>query len=91
MKYSATLVALSLVAFRAEAHRLPSRYAGQRRGDQFVTDPCTTDSDCQQGCCPFTTGWPRATAMVAAASETPHRTATSPPRSASSRSVSRAR
>ncbi|KAJ7246104.1 hypothetical protein B0H12DRAFT_1021412 [Mycena haematopus] len=56
MKYSATLVALSLVAFRAEAHRLPSRYAGQRRGDQFVTGPCTQDSDCQQGCCGFSTG-----------------------------------
>ncbi|KAF8188927.1 hypothetical protein K438DRAFT_1972115 [Mycena galopus ATCC 62051] len=56
MKYSATLVALSLVAFRAEAHKLPSRYAGQRRGNQFVTGPCTTDSDCQQGCCGFSTG-----------------------------------
>jgi hypothetical protein len=39
-----------------QAHELPSRFAGQRRGNQFVTGPCTQDSDCQQGCCAFTTG-----------------------------------
>jgi hypothetical protein len=56
MKFSATFVALSLVAIGVQAHDLPSRYALQRRGTQFVTGPCTTDSDCQQGCCAFTTG-----------------------------------
>ncbi|KAF7334456.1 hypothetical protein MVEN_02275100 [Mycena venus] len=56
MKFSATFVALSLIAVSVSAHELPSRFAGQRRGDQFVTGPCTQDSDCQQGCCAFTTG-----------------------------------
>ncbi|KAJ7689618.1 hypothetical protein B0H17DRAFT_1134947 [Mycena rosella] len=56
MKFSATFVALSLIAIGVQAHELPSRFAGQRRGDQFVTGPCTTDSDCQQGCCAFSTG-----------------------------------
>ncbi|KAF7306487.1 hypothetical protein MIND_00440000 [Mycena indigotica] len=56
MKFSATLASLSLLAVSVSAHRLPSRYAAARRGDQFVTGPCTTDSDCQQGCCGFTTG-----------------------------------
>ncbi|KAJ7771157.1 hypothetical protein DFH07DRAFT_243014 [Mycena maculata] len=56
MKFSATLVALSLIAMRVQAHELPSRFANQRRGTQFVTGPCTTDSDCQQGCCAFLTG-----------------------------------
>ncbi|EIN09602.1 hypothetical protein PUNSTDRAFT_18794, partial [Punctularia strigosozonata HHB-11173 SS5] len=26
------------------------------RGNQFVTGPCSVDSDCQQGCCGFSTG-----------------------------------
>ncbi|KAJ7320795.1 hypothetical protein DFH08DRAFT_788993 [Mycena albidolilacea] len=56
MKFSATFVALSFIAVSVSAHELPSRFAGQRRGDQFVTGPCTTDSDCQQGCCAFNTG-----------------------------------
>jgi len=56
MKFSATFVALTLVAIGVQAHELPSRFANQRRGTQFVTGPCTTDSDCQQGCCAFTTG-----------------------------------
>jgi len=56
MKFSATFVALSLIAVSVSAHELPSRYAGQRRGSQFVTGPCTQDSDCQQGCCGFSTG-----------------------------------
>ncbi|KAJ7498557.1 hypothetical protein FB451DRAFT_1347119 [Mycena latifolia] len=56
MKFSATFVALSLIACTVQAHELPSRFAGQRRGDQFVTGPCTQDSDCQQGCCAFNTG-----------------------------------
>jgi len=55
MKFSATLVTLSLVAISV-AHELPSRYAAARRGDQFVTGPCAVDSDCQQGCCAFNTG-----------------------------------
>jgi hypothetical protein len=25
-------------------------------GTQFVTGPCTSDADCQQGCCGFKTG-----------------------------------
>ncbi|KAJ7785746.1 hypothetical protein B0H16DRAFT_1295696, partial [Mycena metata] len=45
-----------LVAVRVQAHKLPSLYSLQRRGDQFVTGPCTQDSDCQQGCCGFTSG-----------------------------------
>ncbi|KAJ6452251.1 hypothetical protein C8R45DRAFT_1083460 [Mycena sanguinolenta] len=56
MKFSATFVALSLIAVSVSAHELPSRYAGQRRGNQFVTGPCSQDSDCQQGCCGFSTG-----------------------------------
>ncbi|KAJ7429721.1 hypothetical protein B0H11DRAFT_1025623 [Mycena galericulata] len=55
MKFSA-VVAFSLVAVAVQAHELPSRFANQRRGTQFVTGPCTQDSDCQQGCCAFTTG-----------------------------------
>jgi len=56
MKFSATFVALTLLAIGVQAHELPSRYAEQRRGNQFVTGACTQDSDCQQGCCAFTTG-----------------------------------
>ncbi|KAJ7639309.1 hypothetical protein FB45DRAFT_740837 [Roridomyces roridus] len=56
MKFTATFVALTLVAIGVQAHELPSRYASQRRGNQFVTGPCTVDSDCQQGCCAFNTG-----------------------------------
>jgi hypothetical protein len=56
MKFSTTFVALSLMAVSVAAHELPSRFANQRRGTQFVTGPCTTDSDCQQGCCGFSTG-----------------------------------
>ncbi|KAJ7497785.1 hypothetical protein FB451DRAFT_1550579 [Mycena latifolia] len=56
MKFSATFVALSLIACTVQAHELPSRFAAQRRGNQFVTGPCTQDSDCQQGCCAFNTG-----------------------------------
>ncbi|KAI0630217.1 hypothetical protein C8Q77DRAFT_248962 [Trametes polyzona] len=56
MKFAATLIALSLAVIGAQAHDLPSRYALARRGNQFVTGPCTQDSDCQQGCCAFNTG-----------------------------------
>ncbi|KAK7007599.1 hypothetical protein R3P38DRAFT_3365889 [Favolaschia claudopus] len=56
MKFSATFVALALIAVNVSAHELPSRFAAARRGDQFVTGPCAKDSDCQQGCCAFTTG-----------------------------------
>jgi len=56
MKFSATFVALSLIAIRVQAHELPSRYAAARRGNQFVTGACSVDSDCQQGCCGFSTG-----------------------------------
>ncbi|KAJ7036034.1 hypothetical protein C8F04DRAFT_1210147 [Mycena alexandri] len=56
MKFSATLVALTLVAIGVRAHELPSRYAAARRGNQFVTGACSVDSDCQQGCCGFSTG-----------------------------------
>ncbi|KAJ7627051.1 hypothetical protein FB45DRAFT_991249 [Roridomyces roridus] len=57
MKFSitVTLTTCSLLLL-THAHELPSRYALQRRGSQFVTGPCTRDSDCQQGCCAFTTG-----------------------------------
>jgi len=44
------------VAIGVQSHELPSRFAGQRHGNQFVTGPCTADSDCQQGCCGFSTG-----------------------------------
>ncbi|KAJ7696842.1 hypothetical protein B0H16DRAFT_1750229 [Mycena metata] len=27
-----------------------------RRGNQFITDACAVDSDCQQGCCAFSNG-----------------------------------
>jgi hypothetical protein len=37
-------------------HQLPSAFAAARRGNQFVTGVCAQDSDCQQGCCAFTTG-----------------------------------
>ncbi|KAJ6475649.1 hypothetical protein DFH09DRAFT_1109163 [Mycena vulgaris] len=40
---------LANVALFASAAVLP-------RGNQFVTGPCATDSDCAQGCCAFTTG-----------------------------------
>ncbi|KAI0827474.1 hypothetical protein BC628DRAFT_1495097 [Trametes gibbosa] len=56
MKFSTAIVALSLVALGVQAHDLPSRWAGARRGNQFVTGPCARDSDCQQGCCAFNTG-----------------------------------
>ncbi|KAJ7037543.1 hypothetical protein C8F04DRAFT_414754 [Mycena alexandri] len=56
MKFSATFVTLCFIAVRVQAHKLPSLYSLQRRGDQFVTGPCTQDSDCQQGCCGFTSG-----------------------------------
>ncbi|KAJ7145720.1 hypothetical protein C8R44DRAFT_600912 [Mycena epipterygia] len=57
MKFSATFVAFCLIAMGVvQAHELPSRFAAQRRGTQFVTGPCTQDSDCQQGCCGFATG-----------------------------------
>ncbi|KAJ7618751.1 hypothetical protein FB45DRAFT_932370 [Roridomyces roridus] len=57
MKFSSTiaLTTFSLLLL-THAHELPSHYALQRRGSQFVTGPCTTDSDCQQGCCAFNTG-----------------------------------
>ncbi|KAJ7759558.1 hypothetical protein B0H16DRAFT_1884928 [Mycena metata] len=56
MKFSATSVALTLVVIGVQAHELPSRYAAARRGNQFVTGACSVDSDCQQGCCGFSTG-----------------------------------
>ncbi|KAJ7085674.1 hypothetical protein B0H15DRAFT_923313 [Mycena belliarum] len=62
MQLSATFVALvTLVAIGVQAHDLPSRYAGQRRGDQFkskktVFVACASDSECQQGCCGFSSG-----------------------------------
>ncbi|KAJ7919621.1 hypothetical protein B0H13DRAFT_2320276 [Mycena leptocephala] len=37
MKFSTTIVALSLVLIGVQSHELPSRYAAQRRGNQFVT------------------------------------------------------
>jgi len=56
MKFSATFITLLFVASGVQAHELPSRFAQARRGNQFVTGPCSTDSDCQQGCCAFNTG-----------------------------------
>jgi hypothetical protein len=56
MKFSATFVTVLFVAVGVQAHELPSRFSQARRGNQFVTGPCTTDSDCQQGCCAFNTG-----------------------------------
>ncbi|TDL23454.1 hypothetical protein BD410DRAFT_161076 [Rickenella mellea] len=56
MKSSATfayLVIVSLLSLAVEA--TPANTLG-RRGNQFVTGPCTRDSDCQQGCCAFNTG-----------------------------------
>ncbi|CAK5269129.1 unnamed protein product [Mycena citricolor] len=56
MKFSAAFITAALYVVSVSAHELPSRYAGQRRGNQFVTGPCQQDSDCQQGCCAFNTG-----------------------------------
>jgi len=56
MKYSTTILCLTLAVAGASAHELPSRYALARRGSQFVGGTCKQDSDCQQGCCAFNTG-----------------------------------
>jgi len=55
MKFSATLVSLSLVAVTI-AHQLPSQFAAARRGNQVVFGACSADADCQQGCCGFSSG-----------------------------------
>nr|GAT52855.1 predicted protein [Mycena chlorophos] len=55
MKFSTTLFALSL-AIAVSSHELPSRYFLARRGQQTVGGTCGKDSDCQQGCCGFSTG-----------------------------------
>ncbi|KAJ7756367.1 hypothetical protein B0H14DRAFT_3896331 [Mycena olivaceomarginata] len=55
MKFSATFVALSFIAVSVSAHELPSRSL-PAPWRPVVTGPCTTDSDCQQGCCAFNTG-----------------------------------
>jgi len=54
MKFSVATISFVL-AFIALAEASPANTLG-RRGNQFVTGPCTTDSDCQQGCCAFSTG-----------------------------------
>jgi len=54
MKFSVATVSFVL-AFVALSEASPANTLG-RRGNQFVTGPCTTDSDCQQGCCAFNTG-----------------------------------
>ncbi|KAJ7126408.1 hypothetical protein C8R43DRAFT_706029 [Mycena crocata] len=42
------LANVALLASAAVIPRVP--------GNQFITGPCATDSDCAQGCCAFTTG-----------------------------------
>ncbi|KAJ6537250.1 hypothetical protein DFH09DRAFT_1400933 [Mycena vulgaris] len=44
------------VAARPRSNKRKQNYAVQRRGTQFVTGTCASDSDCQQGCCGFSTG-----------------------------------
>ncbi|KAF2197878.1 hypothetical protein GQ43DRAFT_443848 [Delitschia confertaspora ATCC 74209] len=34
----------------------PSAETNNRAGTQFITQPCTSDTDCGSGCCGFTTG-----------------------------------
>jgi hypothetical protein len=55
MKFTATAVSLAIALFALGAQAIPANTLG-RRGNQFVTGPCTQDSDCQQGCCAFLTG-----------------------------------
>ncbi|TDL23456.1 hypothetical protein BD410DRAFT_820798 [Rickenella mellea] len=56
MKFSASFVSVVIVAlFSITVEASPANTLA-RRGNQFVTGPCTQDSDCQQGCCAFTTG-----------------------------------
>jgi len=55
MKFSATTVSVVVALFSLGVDAIPANALG-RRGSQFVTGPCTQDSDCQQGCCAFTTG-----------------------------------
>ncbi|TDL14204.1 hypothetical protein BD410DRAFT_809924 [Rickenella mellea] len=56
MKFSASFVSVVIVAlFSITVEATPANTLA-RRGNQFVTGPCTQDSDCQQGCCAFNTG-----------------------------------
>ncbi|KAJ6589233.1 hypothetical protein B0H19DRAFT_873601, partial [Mycena capillaripes] len=66
MKFSTTFVAIIFVAMGVEAHRLPMRYAQERRdvaslaalqsGKKTVFEACASDAECQQGCCGFSSG-----------------------------------
>ncbi|KAJ7141592.1 hypothetical protein C8R46DRAFT_1013459 [Mycena filopes] len=62
MKFSFTFIALSLVALGVQASTLPARPAMQRRvaapqsSKKTVFESCKADSECQQGCCGFSTG-----------------------------------
>jgi len=49
-----TAVALALALATVNVSAIPMR--ARQLGSGFVTSPCTQDSDCQQGCCAFTTG-----------------------------------
>ncbi|TDL23455.1 hypothetical protein BD410DRAFT_838940 [Rickenella mellea] len=56
MRFSTPSITVAIVAlFSLTVEATPVNTLG-RRGDQFVTGPCTQDSDCQQGCCALTTG-----------------------------------
>ncbi|KAJ7620853.1 hypothetical protein DFH06DRAFT_1305898 [Mycena polygramma] len=59
MQLSATFVALSFLAIGIQAHPLPGSSGLQLRQQSSkltVFEACSADSDCQQGCCGFTSG-----------------------------------
>jgi hypothetical protein len=51
MKFSAALLCAAFALFSVSVEALP-----YRRGNTVVFSPCQQDSDCQQGCCAFSTG-----------------------------------
>jgi len=56
MQFS-TVVALALALATVNVSAAPTIVLKARQlGAGFVTEPCGTDSDCQQGCCAFSTG-----------------------------------
>ncbi|KAJ7679405.1 hypothetical protein DFH06DRAFT_1078889 [Mycena polygramma] len=59
MQLSATFVALSLFILGIQAHPLPgssSLQVRQQSSKLTVFEACSADSDCQQGCCGFSSG-----------------------------------
>ncbi|KAF7302026.1 hypothetical protein MIND_00769000 [Mycena indigotica] len=62
MKFSATFVALSILAVSVSAAPQMTRratvaeLAATQQGKKVVFTPCASDSECQQGCCGFSSG-----------------------------------